>query len=136
VGCSRQAYDKTVRRLWTCPTARSRNASRGTAITSYSVVFHRPDGKRFLSASQNLVRLWDLKSGKELRQFKGHTQNVVHVRFRRPQAVCLGQQRPDGPPLGPRERPQFLAPLLRSQAAPGSRLALRKRLPSGVKTTL
>jgi WD40 repeat protein len=42
-----------------------------------------PDGKRALSAGRSdpLVRLWDVKTGKELRQFRGHTSWVWTVAF-------------------------------------------------------
>jgi WD40 repeat protein len=44
--------------------------------TIYSVAFS-PDGKQLLSARDLLLRLWDVKTGKELRRFAGHTSPVT-----------------------------------------------------------
>lgn len=40
-----------------------------------------PSGKRALTASGNLVRLWDVASGTELGQFAGHAGPVQCVAF-------------------------------------------------------
>ncbi len=40
------------------------------------------DGRRGLSGSADkTARLWDLATGKELRSFLGHTDEVLHVAF-------------------------------------------------------
>jgi WD40 repeat protein len=45
------------------------------------VTFTR-DGKRFLSSGRdNSIRLWDVESGEQLRQFEGHTNFVGSVAF-------------------------------------------------------
>jgi len=52
---------------------------RGHASTVDSVAFS-PDGKYALSGS-DVVRLWNLESGKEIRSFIGHTDAVLSVAF-------------------------------------------------------
>jgi RNA polymerase sigma factor (sigma-70 family) len=57
-------------------TARFRNG-----LQSWSVVFS-PDGKTVATASHDMtIRLWDVASGKELRQFRGHHGAVLTVAF-------------------------------------------------------
>src|SRR5262249_11570674 len=40
-----------------------------------------PDGGRILSGGDKTLRLWDAATARELRQFKGHTENVAFVAF-------------------------------------------------------
>ena len=42
-----------------------------------------PDGRRALSAGfgDRTVRLWDMKDGRELHRFEGHTTHVLGVAF-------------------------------------------------------
>ncbi len=48
---------------------------------AYSVAFS-PDGSQILSGGKDMtLRLWDVKTGKEIRQFHGHTYAVGRVAF-------------------------------------------------------
>jgi WD40 repeat protein len=60
---------------------RQRRCFRGHSDYVYRVAFS-PDGKKALSASADqTVRLWEVKTGKELRRLKGHTDLVYGVAF-------------------------------------------------------
>ena len=45
-----------------------------------SVAFS-PDGKYVLSGGSDVVMLWDIETGKEIRTFTGHTKDVSSVVF-------------------------------------------------------
>jgi RNA polymerase sigma factor (sigma-70 family) len=47
---------------------------------SFAVAFS-PDGKTLASTDATLCRLWDVATGKELRQLKGHTKRVCGLAF-------------------------------------------------------
>src|SRR4051812_19491215 len=47
-----------------------------------SVVAFSPDGKVLASGGHDcLVRLWDFRTGKELRRFRGHTGRIYSLAF-------------------------------------------------------
>ena len=55
-----------------------------------------PDSRRILSAgADNVLRLWDAATGKELRKLEGHREPIWHVAFSRDGrlAISSGQDR-------------------------------------------
>ena len=67
-------------RLWDAKTARHYASSRGLPLGH--IRGHSPDGHTLVAASQdNSVRLWDAKTGQELRVLKGHADLVTSVSF-------------------------------------------------------
>lgn len=71
-------------KLWDIFTGKEIRTFKGHLLSSQSVKFS-PDGKYVLSAGGNferedemeikdfIIRLWNISSGKEVRQFKGHS---------------------------------------------------------------
>src|SRR5258706_8183715 len=51
----------------------------GPGGTVYGVAIS-PDG-RFIASGSNTVKLWDSKSGREVRSFAGHSSNISSVAF-------------------------------------------------------
>jgi WD40 repeat protein len=84
------SFDRTVR-LWEVASGRELHCYRHTSRV-YAVALS-PDGRQFISGSgasslkdgavfdpvNCLIRLWDIGSGRELRQFRGHTAAVRTV---------------------------------------------------------
>jgi WD40 repeat protein len=82
-------HDHTVR-LWDVETGKEIRKFEGHKEAVHCVAFS-PDGKRILSGggggeggqpgTDNALRLWEVATGKLLRQFKGHTNGVWCVAF-------------------------------------------------------
>jgi WD40 repeat protein len=73
--------DGTVR-IWDVQTARQQHLFR--APGKARCVGYAPDGRHIFSGhcgpgSDNLIRLWDIEGGKEVRSFRGHTSDVTAV---------------------------------------------------------
>lgn len=65
-------------------------------VDSVFSVVYSPDGKTLASGSQDkALRLWDVATGRELRDFEGHTDMVNSVAFS-PNGQRLGSGSPDG----------------------------------------
>jgi WD40 repeat protein len=73
--------DKTVR-LWSLTTAPTRSFSHNDAVTAVAI---SPDGSSFLSAvgimDNSLIRLWDVTTGRSIREFRGHTKWINSLGF-------------------------------------------------------
>lgn len=73
------AFDRTIR-VW--DPDQGKEQLRLTQPTAVDAAAWLPDGKRLLSTAHdgdNLVRLWDSTTGKELRQFTGHAGPPISV---------------------------------------------------------
>ena len=85
--------DEKTARLWDVETGRQLRLLEGHTDPIYSVAFS-PDGHRALSSSgaevkgglfgqsrERTIRLWDLETGQQIRQFKGHDSHIHEVVF-------------------------------------------------------
>jgi WD40 repeat protein len=70
--------DKTVR-LWNAETAQAIVALSHEDFVREAVI--SPDGKRILTSSRNVARLWDAESGSEFSALTGHKYDVGSIAF-------------------------------------------------------
>ncbi len=73
--------DDGTARVWDRQTAFSQVSLLGPHEDRVSSVAFSPDGRRVVTASKNMVRLWDVATQRIIRAFNGHTRLVNTVTF-------------------------------------------------------